>query len=119
MAYATIRDIEDRLPEGRTIDAKMCQSMLDDIAVLIDSFNRDADAEAKKIVSCRAVIRTINSDSSAPMGATQGTMSALGYSQTWTMGTGASVGQLYLDKTDKKYLGVSSRIGSHSPLEDM
>lgn len=66
------------------------------------------------------VIRTLaaSGDADMPIGATQGTMSALGYSQTWTISNGAS-GELYLSKLDKKLLGVSNRIGSHSPLEDM
>ena len=52
------------------------------------------------------------------LGATQGTATALGYSQSWTMGSGAS-GELYLSKLEKKLLGVGSRVGARSPLEDL
>ena len=52
------------------------------------------------------------------MGATQGTATALGYSQSWTMGSGSS-GELYLSKLEKKLLGVGSKIGARSPLEDL
>lgn len=66
------------------------------------------------------VIRAIGDGSSEiPAGATQGTISALGYAQTWTMGTNASVGQLYLDRTDKAMLGGGSKIGSYSPVEEL
>ena len=51
-----------------------------------------------------------------PVGTTQGTATALGYSQSWTMG-GGSAGELYLSKLEKKLLGVGSKLGSHSPLE--
>ena len=47
-----------------------------------------------------------------------GTATALGYSQSWTMGSGSS-GELYLSKLEKKLLGVGSKIGARSPLEDL
>ena len=53
-----------------------------------------------------------------PRGATQGPATALGYSQSWTM-SGGSTGELYLSKLEKKLLGVGSRLGAHSPLEDL
>ena len=46
-------------------------------------------------------------------------MSALGYSQSWTVGSGGSVSELYLSKTDKKYLGVGNAIGSYSPVQEL
>ena len=55
---------------------------------------------------------------SFPVGSTQGTATALGYSQSWTM-SGGSSGELYLSKLEKKLLGVGSRIGACSPLEDL
>jgi hypothetical protein len=54
-----------------------------------------------------------------PMGASQGSMSGLSYSQSWTLGSGGGVGELYLAKLEKQMLGYGNRIGSHSPLEDM
>lgn len=65
------------------------------------------------------VIRALGIDNDIPLGATQGSMSGLGYSQSWTIGTGGSVGELYLSKTDKQLLGGGNSIGSHSPLEDL
>ena len=53
-----------------------------------------------------------------PMGATQGSMSGLGYSQSWTISNGGS-GELYLAKIDKKLLGVGDRIGSYSPIQEL
>lgn len=120
MAYANYTDIETRL--GAEIDADkkaVCNALLDDAAVLIDAYNKDATADAKKVVSCNMVTRAIgNAGVDVPIGATQGSMSALGYSQSWTM-SGGSTGELYVSKTDKKILGVNNRIGTHSPLEDL
>ena len=53
-----------------------------------------------------------------PMGASQGSASALGYSQSWTM-SGGSAGELYLSKLEKKLLGYGGRVGAHSPAEEL
>lgn len=120
-AYATVTDVTDRMVrELSEKEQTVVGNLLDDAAVLIDAYNVNASSDAKKIVSCRMVIRAIGDGSSdVPAGATQGTISALGYSQTWTMGTNASVGQLYLDRTDKAMLGGGSKIGSYSPVEEL
>lgn len=120
-AYATVTDVTDRMVrELSEKEQTVVGNLLDDAAVLIDAYNVNASSDAKKIVSCRMVIRAIGDGSSdVPAGATQGTISALGYSQTWTMGTNASVGQLYLDRTDKTMLGGGSKIGSYSPVEEL
>lgn len=69
-------------------------------------------------MSCSMVMRAMGSANEVgiPVGATQGSASALGYSQSWTIGNGAT-GELYLTRTEKKILGVSNRIGSYSPVE--
>ena len=120
MAYATITDIENRIvPDLDATQETICTNLLDDAAVIIDTFNADASADAKKVVSCNMVIRAMGDlDNGIPVGATQGSMSGLGYSQSFTIGSSGSVGQLYLTKIDKQLLGKGNAIGSHSPLED-
>lgn len=120
MAYATISDIEERI--GRTLnetEQTVCMAQLNDAAVMIDAAKESASADAKKVVSCRMVIRTMDSGSGVPMGATQGSMSALGYSQSWTIGSGGSTGELYLSKSDRQLLGMSNSVGSYSPVQDL
>ena len=122
MAYATVQDIEDRTTReisGSELD--VCQTLLDDVAILIDAYNSAASTDAKKVVSCRVVIRALGSgsDNGVPMGASQGSMSALGYSQSWTLGSGGSSGELYLSKTEKQLLGGGSKIGSYSPVQEL
>ena len=119
MAYATVTDVKNRMV--RLLSAReesVCETLLDDVAVIIDAYNANATADAKKIVSCRVVERILGDggDSSVPIGATQGSMSALGYSQSWTMGMGAT-GEMFLNKLDKKLLGAGNSIGSYSPTE--
>lgn len=120
MAYATVQDVMARTTRSFSTDEiNVITSLLDDAAVMIDAYKSTADDDAKKVVSCRMVLRALGSDNDIPMGATQGSMSGLGYSQSWTIGTGGSVGELYLSKSDKMLLGGSNAIGSHSPLEDL
>ena len=121
MAYATVQDVQARLSYTMTTDQQtQCGYLLDDAATLIDSYQNQATSEAKKVVSCRMVIRAIGADDSAnvPVGASQGSMSALGYSQSWTIGSG-TVGELYVSKVDKRLLGIDNAIGSYSPAEEL
>ena len=121
MSYATVEDVQDRMiKEMSGPQQDVCKTLLEDAAVLIDAFNTGATDAQKKTVSCSMVIRAIGTanEVGVPMGATQGSSSALGYSQSWTIGNGAT-GELYLTRNEKKMLGVGNRIGSHSPLEEV
>ncbi len=122
MAYATVENVQARLTRSLSAsEQSVCSTLLDDVAVLIDSYNEDARWEAKNIVSCKAVIRALGdgNDVGVPLGATQGSMSALGYSQSWTISGGGAAGEIYLSKAEKRMLGVGNKIGSKSPLEDL
>ena len=121
MAYASVRDVQERMT--RTLSDKeqsKCHYMLADAALIIDAYNSTASAEAKKVVSCRMVERALGDGTEAgiPMGATQGSASALGYSQSWTIGAG-TVGELYISKVEKKLLGAGNVIGSYSPTQEL
>lgn len=121
MAYATVSDVQARMSRQMSTDEQsVCSNLLDDAAVIIDAYNSEADTEAKKLVSVRMVTRAIGdgTDAGIPMGATQGSMSALGYSQSWTIGAGTA-GELYLGKLEKKLLGCGNKIGSYSPTEEL
>lgn len=121
-AYATTTDVQDRIARTMSADElAMCGTLLEDAAIMIDYAAKDAAAEVKKLVSCRMVIRALGDGdgNGVPIGASQGSQSALGYVQSWTMPTGASSGELYLTKTERGLLGVGNRIGSYSPVESM
>ena len=121
MAYATVSDVQARMTRQMSVaEQSVCSNLLDDAAVIIDAYNSEADAEAKKLVSVRMVTRAMGdgTDAGIPMGATQGSMSALGYSQSWTIGAG-SAGELYLGKLEKKLLGYGNVIGSYSPTQEL
>ena len=120
MAYATVQDVMARTTRSFTAEeTNVITALLEDAAILIDAYKSEAGESQKKVVSCRMVLRAMGTDNDIPMGATQGSMSGLGYSQSWTIGMGGSVGELYLSKTDKRLLGGGNKIGSHSPVEDL
>lgn len=121
MAYATIEDVTAGMMRDVSEDeTRVLTQLLDEVAVLIDAYNSKASVDAKKLVSVRVVRRQIGDGegSGVPIGATQGTVSALGYSQTWALSSG-SAGEAYLSKIDKALLGKDNAIGSRSPVEDL
>lgn len=121
MAYATTDDVQARMTRSLSADElAVCASLLDDAAVIIDAYNAQASEGARLVVSCRMVMRALGDggDAAAPMGATQGSMSALGYSQSWTLSAGGT-GELYIGKLEKTLLGAGNRIGSRSPVEEL
>ena len=120
MAYATVQELQARMQRELTeTEQNICEALLEDASVIIDAYNENAKPEAKRLVSLRMVRRSIGDGTAdVPIGATQGSMSALGYSQSWTIGSG-TVGELYIGKEDKKLLGASNKIGSYSPTQEL
>ena len=122
MAYAAVNDVQSRmLRELSSEEQSVCENLLADAAVMIDVFALEADEAAKKIVSCRMVIRALGDGgaSGIPIGANQATQSALGYSQTWTYPTAGSSGEMYLSKLEKQMLRSGNSIGSYSPVQEL
>lgn len=124
MAYAEVTDVEAGFRTLSEEEKTLCAHLLEEAATVIDAYNQDAAAERKQLVSCRMVRRQLDAGAvgqnavTYPMGASQGSATALGYQQSWTV-SGGSVGELYLSKLEKYLLGVGNKIGAHSPLEDM
>ena len=117
MTYAEVFDVEAGFRTLTEDERGRCEALLGEAAILIDTYN------ARRLVSCRMVRRVLGDGTGGdaplyPMGASQGSASALGYTQSWTL-TGGTAGELYLSKLDKKLLGVGSRVGARSPLEDL
>lgn len=125
MAYADIISVQARMINQMTeAEKSVCSILLEDAAVMIDAVSPKANLCAKEMVSCRMVARALTSARAAgqadmPIGASQGSMAALGYSQSWTLGSSGSIGELYLSKADKQALGVGNSIGSYSPTQEL
>ena len=122
MAYAKVEAIAERLTRTLSADeTAVAKALLDDAAVIIDRVNAEAPADVKQLVSLRMVMRALGDggQSGVPMGATQGSMSGLGYSQSWTIGAGGSTGEVYLSKLDKQILGAGNKLGAYSPVQQL
>lgn len=121
MMYASANDVERGFRALSDSERDQCEAMLEEAAVLIDALHSSADDDVKSVVACRMVRRVLGSGtgdlSLYPMGASQGSATALGYTQSWTMTGGGSSGELYISKTERRLLGVGDRIGMAGPLE--
>lgn len=118
-AYATVQDVAAGFRPLTASEQTIANQLLIEAATIIDAYNSLASADAKNVVSCRMVRRSIGSSGDVPIGSSQGSMSALGYSQSWTMGATGSTGELYLNRMDKKLLGAGNAIGSYSPIQEL
>lgn len=126
MAYATYTDVEAGFRDLNESEQALATQLLDEAKLIIDAYVASADVtnDIKKLVSCRMVRRAIGAEDSAqsfPLGATQGSTSAMGYSQSWTLGSGSGSGsgELFLAKLEKKLLKCSNRIGAYSSVEGL
>ena len=122
MAYATVQEVQARM--NRTLsesEQAQCSTLLDDAAIMIDATGSTASDDIKMLVSCRMVIRALGDGESdgIPIGATQGSQSGLGYSQSWTVSSGGSTGELYIESKEYQLLGVRNNIGSYSPVQEL
>ena len=122
MVYATVEEVEAGFRVLTNEEQARCDALLDEAGAIIDIYAAAAAADMKKLVSCRMVRRLLGDGGEPavlyPMGASQGSASALGYTQSWTMNGGSS-GELYLSKLEKRLLGCGDRIGARSPVEGL
>lgn len=116
--YATPAEVAAGFRELDEDEQARAGQLLQEAALLIDTAAKDAGEDAKKVVSCRMVRRCLGDSSTAamPLGTSQGSIAAGGYSQSWTI-SGGGAGELYLSKVEKQLLGIGNRIGAHSPLD--
>lgn len=117
MGYATTQMVAAGFRELTADEEDRCAALLEEAGVLIDATGTTAKDEIKALVSCRMVRRALgDSDTTIPLGATQGTISAGGYSQSWTVGASGTTGELYFGRLEKKLLGIGNAIGAGNPL---
>lgn len=120
MRYAEVSDVERGYKTLDSDDKEKAEALLEEAAVMILSKCKEPDEDVAKVVSCRMVRRALASNDADiyPMGATQGTMTAGSYSQSWTVSNG-STGELYLSKTEKDMLGIGNKLGVSNPYGGM
>ncbi|MBQ1290006.1 MAG: hypothetical protein IIY28_01520 [Lachnospiraceae bacterium] len=119
MAYTTVTEVAAGFRTLTTAEQALATELIDEATIIIDSTGSTASADIKRIVSDRTVRRALGDTQSFPLGATQGSVAAGGYSQSWTMGANGSSGELYISKLERRMLGLGNLIGSRSPVEDL
>lgn len=120
--YATVAQVAAGFRDLTPAEEAKCMALLEEAAVIIDVYNENAPAEAKQLVSCFMVRRVLGSgdEVALPIGATQGSVTAGVYTQSWTQGSGSGgSGELYLSRLEKRLLGLGNSIGSYSPVQEV
>lgn len=117
MAYATVKDVSSGFRKLTDTEEMKCEYLIDEASSIVDAVAPGAREKLKKIVVCRMIRRALGDGNiaQAPIGSAQGSVSALGYSQTWSAPSGASFGELYLGKTERSILGLGRKIGMTNP----
>ena len=117
MVSLTVAEFEKSFRELSEAEKVTVETLIEEASIIIDSLHSKSDEDTENVVACRMIRRAMTAGDLFPTGATQGSMSAGGYTQSWTIGSNGSSGELYVSKLEKKLLGVGERVGSYSPLE--
>ena len=111
MAFAEVSDIEIRWRTLDATEADRAEALIDDasamLAELVDVRDNDAEQAALlKAVCCNMVIRVMSATESENFGASNMSMLAGPYQQSWTYANPS--GDMYLTKYEKRLLGITS-----------
>lgn len=119
MAYATVSDIESRWRALNEAEQSRASVLIDDASAMLTALvNVDSDdqeqAQLLKQVCCSMVIRAMSATETDAFGASQMSMTAGPYSQSWSYSN--PTGDMYLTKLEKRLLGITSGyIGTIEP----
>lgn len=119
MAYADVSDIEVRLNRTFSADeATSVQALLDGASAVLNKLVRVDDSTEQnallRLVCTNMVCRAISAQSADVLGASQASITAGPYTQSYSFATPS--GDMYLTKLEKRLLGITSGyIGSIEP----
>ena len=90
MGYAIVEEVEVGFRTLTQEERERTAALLEEAALVIDAYGKDADPDVKRLVSCRMVRRLLGDGTGGetplyPMGATQGSATALGYTQSLSL----------------------------------
>lgn len=121
MVFAEVSDIESR---WRTLDSgesDRATALIDDASAMLSALVEKIDvADENQIhllnmVCCNMVIRAMSATETDSYGASNMSMTAGAYSQSWTYSN--PMGDMYVTKLEKRILGITSGyIGSIRPM---
>ena len=112
MVFAEVSDIESR---WRTLDSgerDRAQALIQDASAMLSKLVTDIDVADEEqmqllnIVCCNMVIRAMSATEADSYGASNMSMTAGPYTQSWTYSN--PTGDMYITKFEKRLLGISS-----------
>ena len=122
MAYATRQEYDVRFP-GRTASDETCDAKLESASRAINSelkaagidYSSPDDEFAANLVDvcCSVANRIMPHQSEIPQGATSMSMSAVGFSQSYSFGN--EYGTPSLIKSERRLLGIGGKVGFARP----
>lgn len=119
MAFAEVSDIESRWRELSTDEQSRASVLIDDASAMLTALvdvdtDDDEQAQLLKQVCCSMVIRAMSATEADAFGASQMSMTAGPYTQSWNYANPS--GDMYLTRLEKRLLGITSGyIGSIRP----
>lgn len=119
MAYADVSDIEARWRELTADEQARAEVLIDDASAMLASMVAVDDSDEQqaallKTVCCSMVIRSMSATAADTFGASNMSMTAGSYTQSWTYSNPS--GDMYLTKLEKKLLGIAAGyIGTIEP----
>ena len=125
MAYAEVSDIESRWRELSTDEQARAAVLLDDASAMLTQLvdvdeTDEQQAALLKTVCCSMVTRTMSATESDSFGASNMSMTAGVYSQSWSYANPS--GDMYLTRLEKKMLGIGGNkyrsIQAHTWADD-
>lgn len=120
MAYAEVSDIELRWRTLDETEQTRAAALIDDASAMLDALvdvddDNHEQCELLQAVCCNMVIRAMSATGADSFGASNMSMTAGAYSQSWTYANPS--GDMYLTKMEKRLLGITTGyIGTIRPM---
>lgn len=111
MAYATVSDIESRWRALSQDEKSRASVLIDDASAMLTALvvineGDTEQAQLLKQVCCSMVIRAMSATEADTFGASQMSMTAGPYTQSWNYANPS--GDMYLTRLEKRLLGITS-----------
>ena len=120
MVLAEVSDVEARWHTLSTSDRQRAGVLIGDASAMLGALvdidvADESQLQRLNIVCCNMVIRAMSASESESYGASNMSMTAGPYTQSWTYANPS--GDMYVTKAEKHMLGIgASRIGSIRPM---
>lgn len=112
MLFADVSDIESRWRTLDSVERERAQALIQDASAMLTKLVSDIDTadeeqmQLLELVCCNMVIRAMSATQADSFGASNMSMTAGVYTQSWTYAN--PTGDMYITKFEKRLLGITS-----------